>query len=462
MKIYNKIILAIVFSITFSSCEDQLELSPVMDLSSENALNSTYGLQAGLIGVYDKLQGSYLYGGKIWAASDMLAGIVKQSGNRNVLFEELQLLNKTVSGESNAITIVYWQECFNTIHIINSVLSQLNQVNDPDMTDEVRDRIMGEAKFLRALIYFDMNRFYGYQVQGYDEKISVPILTEPGKVDEYPSRNTEDEVYNQIISDLNNAALLLEGKNINGRTTSIAAKALLSRVYFYKGDYASTIETATEVINNFSGLPNGGLEDNFLKCFTDSSSTEVLFAIKADDTDNASYTLRNYYSLGSSATFSFDGAYISKIGKHVLDGEDDARAKVDYSFINVKSQVYTTKYDLMAFDIPVIRLAEVYLNRAEARVHEGDLTGAADDLNIVRNRSGVSNITGTPTLADCETERTIELYMEGDYFHNMKRLKKENFAKDLNNNKYSWDDVKLVFPLPQNDLELNPNLIQNY
>ena len=111
--------------------------------------------------------------------------------------------------------------------------------------------------------------------------------------------------------------------------------------------------------------------------------------------------------------------------------------------------------------MPIIRLSEVYLNRAEARVHEGDPAGATADLNVVRERSDAGSYTGSATLADCEKERNIELYLEGDYFHNMKRLEKPDFAVDIAGNKYNWDDVKLVFPIPKSQLDVNPNLLQN-
>jgi hypothetical protein len=138
-----------------------------------------------------------------------------------------------------------------------------------------------------------------------------------------------------------------------------------------------------------------------------------------------------------------------------------ARARVDHAFVNVEGKVYTTKFDVEYLNIPVIRLAEVYLNRAEARVHEGDPTGAAADLNVVRERSDAGSYTGSATLEDCETERNIELYLEGDYFHNMRRLKKPDFAVDIAGNSYNWDDVKLVLPIPKSQLDVNPNLLQN-
>jgi hypothetical protein len=448
-------------SLGFSSCEKILDVSPTVELADEVALNSTVGLNAALMGAYDKLQNGYLYGGRFWVSTDMISGTVKISGLQNTVFEELQMLNKTMSGQSNQIVQVTWQVSYEAIGIINRILDFLPQVNDADMTDEIRKRIEGEAKFMRGIIFFELTRLYGYNVTGAGP-LAVPVFTEPLGPFDTPARATVDEAYTQIIQDLEDAATLLKGINTSGRATDISAKAYLSRVYFYKEDWPKVIEAANYVITSFAGKAKGGLADDVLDCFgTGTPPSEVLFAVLASGTDDASGTLRGYYRLASNAKFSLDGSYLSKIGANVIAGQDDARARVDHTFINIEGKVYTTKFDVEYANIPVIRLAEVYLNRAEARVNTNDRAGATADLNIVRNRSGVANITGQATLANCESERTIELYMEGDYYHNMKRLEKPNFAKDIIGNRYNWDDVKIVFPIPKSQIDVNPNLLQN-
>ena len=221
------------------------------------------------------------------------------------------------------------------------------------------------------------------------------------------------------------------------------------------------IEAADYVISNFESKPRGGLAEDMLDCFqTGSPDPEVLFAVLSSDTDDASGTLRSYYRIASNSKFIMTIPYLVKIGAHVAT-HDDARARVDHAFVNVDGKVYTTKFDVDFLSVPVIRLAEIYLNRAEARVHQGNGAGAADDLNVVRERSGAGSYSSPATLADCEKERNVELYLEGDYFHNMKRLQKPDFAYDINKNKYNWDDVKLVFPIPRSQTEVNPNLVQN-
>src|SRR5210317_1505157 len=101
MKTINYISTIIIAGfILLTSCEKVLEVEPKMDLSDKTALSTTFGLQAAIIGAYDRLQGGDLYGGRIWVAGDMIAGTVKISGEQNTVYEELQMLNKTMSADN--------------------------------------------------------------------------------------------------------------------------------------------------------------------------------------------------------------------------------------------------------------------------------------------------------------------------------------------------------------------------
>jgi hypothetical protein len=263
------------------------------------------------------------------------------------------------------------------------------------------------------------------------------------------------------VAELEDAASLLVGINTNNRATDVAAMALLSRVNFYREDWPGVIAAADYVIGEFEGDPRGGLASDILDCFqTGNPDQEVLFAILSSAVDDASGTLRSYYRVASNSKFTIPSHYLVKIGAHVATA-DDARVRLDHTFVNVDGKVYSTKFDVEYLNVPVIRLAEVYLNRAEARVHQGNTSGAAEDLNVVRERSNAGSYSAPATLADCETERNVELYLEGDYFHNMKRLKKTGFARDINGDTYDWDDVKLVFPIPKSQIDVNQNLLQN-
>ena len=265
--------------ILFSSCEKILEVKPVIELADEIALNSTVGLDAALIGAYHKLQDGDLYGGRFWVSPDMIAGSVKISGLQNTVFEELQMLNKTMSGQSNRIVQSTWERSYQAVAIINKLLAFLPDVDDAEMTEETRKRIEGEAKFLRGLIFFELSRLYSYDVSGAGP-LATPVFTEPLTPFDTPPRASIEEAYTQIIMDLEDAAELLVGINTNGRATDVAAMALMSRVKFYQEDWPGVITAANYVIDQFSGKPNGGLSDDILNCFqTGTPDQEVLFAI---------------------------------------------------------------------------------------------------------------------------------------------------------------------------------------
>ncbi len=276
-KIIYIITVFILSALIFSSCDKVLDVSPTTELADQVALNSTVGLQSALMGAYDKLQNGDLYGGRYWVSADMIAGTVKISGLQNTVFEELQMLNKTMSAQSNRIVQATWQVSYEAIGIINRLLSFLPNVNDADMTVAVRERIEGEAKFIRAIVFFQLTRLYSHDVPGWGP-LAVPIFTEPLSPFDKPARATLADAYDQIIQDLQDATTLLKGKNTQGRASDVAAQAMLSRVNLYKGDYTAVETAANYVINKFTGQPNGGLADDVLDCFTAGSpDPEVLF-----------------------------------------------------------------------------------------------------------------------------------------------------------------------------------------
>ena len=124
--------LAIAGLLLFTSCDKVLDVQPKMDLSDKTALSTTFGLQAAIIGAYDRIQGGDLYGGRLWVGGDMVAGTVKISGEQNTVYEALQMLNKTMSAD-NRITGSLWQNAYFTINLVNSVIAEIPNVDDTDI-----------------------------------------------------------------------------------------------------------------------------------------------------------------------------------------------------------------------------------------------------------------------------------------------------------------------------------------
>ena len=429
-------------SVIFTSCTDVLDVEPKMELSDQTALTSTFGLQTALIGAYDRLQSGYLYGGRIWVAGDMLAENVQKSGQSALVYEEIQMMNKNMSPD-NLITAVFWSDAYTTINLVNQVIAAIPEVEasgDVDIADS-KDRIEGEALFIRALLNFDLVRYLGNTKTGE----GVPLLTEPTGVDGNPARATIEAVYTQVIADLTRAVDLLPETNDN-RATSWAAKALLSRVYFFQKDYTNAAIQANDVIEN------GGFElaDSVQQNYTTTLSKEIIFAIMSTATDASCGTFNMYYRIKSTPRFSPSNDIISYM---TYGGNTDQRL-LQFFTKESDGKFYTKKFDDRYMNVPVIRLAELYLTRAESQfnINPSD-TIILHDINIIRRRADLPDLSSVSSSA-IYLERTKELVFEGDNFFNMKRLQKTIAG-------YDWDDVKLLFKIPQRERDVNPNLTQN-
>jgi len=433
-------ILAIVIILT--ACEKVTNKTPTKSISDETALTSYEGLQAALMGTYNALQNGDLYGGNIWACGDMLCNNVKNSGQGNIVYEETQMLEKNMSPD-NRLTTSFWQNAYFAINMANSIIEVIPAVGPPE--DDAK-RLRGECLFIRAMLYFDMNRYLGSHTAPSDG-LGVPLILAPTTIEYQPARNTIDEVNDQIVADLLEAADLLPASN-NNRATKWSAKALLSRVYFYLDRYQECIDVSSEVIND------GGfsLVDSVVDNFTDQVTSEIIFAVLSTQTSTSAGTLNGYYRLASNGKFS-PSTFVLKVFTFTGGLDDQRYAKFFYTD---GGKYFTSMFDDRYMNIPLIRLAEVYLNRAESRFNQGDQPGALADLNVVRKRAGVPDSTNI-NLNLLYYERFKELCFQGDNFFNQKRLQEPEISdKDL-----PWDDRRLLYLIPQREIDVNPNLQQN-
>jgi starch-binding outer membrane protein, SusD/RagB family len=434
---YITALLSVVLVLT--ACEEMLDMEPKMDLSDKTALTSTFGLQSALIGAYDRLQGGDLYGGRIWVSGDMIAGNVKISGEQNTVYEELQMLNKTMSAD-NRITTSFWSNAYFTINLVNNVIREIPNVNDAEIAAN-KNRLEGECLFIRALLYFDLVRYLGNPGTG----LGVPYLKEPSAIDFKPARENIETCYANIIDDLGRAAELLPATN-KDRATKWAAKALLARVLFYHGDYAGSAGLCTEVITN------GGfaLEPQIISNYSATKSKEMIFGIMSTESDASCGTLNGYYRYKSSGKFSPSNDYIQILASEKSAGDN----RVLQLYENIEGKFFTKKFDDRYMHVPVLRLSEMYLTRAECRAMVNpDDPEALADLNVIRTRAGLADAKKA-TLSAIYLQRIKELAFEGDHFHNMKRLKRDIAG-------LPWNDPKLIFKLPQRELDVNDQLIQN-
>ncbi|WP_372745361.1 RagB/SusD family nutrient uptake outer membrane protein, partial [Lutibacter sp.] len=230
-----KIILISLFTLSLFSCNDNLNIEPEQSLSPEVATESAENVAKILIDTYGVARNAYSYGGGIAMASELIGNSGDVSWNGTYV-DPAQYDEKAMISD-NGFVETLWLNAYEINNQANIVLSNLDVFDDPDQKETVE----GEAKFLRGLAYFDLARLFAkpYVSGTENTQLCAPIVLTAvldASVIEYPTRNTLEEVYTQVLSDLTDAYNLLPTSN-DVYATKYSAAALLAKVYLQMGDY---------------------------------------------------------------------------------------------------------------------------------------------------------------------------------------------------------------------------------
>jgi tetratricopeptide (TPR) repeat protein len=440
MKKIISILTIVVLMLFFTACDKLLDLEPYQSISEELSLESDANVKSVLKGAYSQFDDPAIYGGCVLRNSELLGAedeclwVGTYGGPR-------QIFNKQMNS-SNEDATAQWIDSYQVINIANNVLSALDVVDEAD-----RDRVEGEALFLRSLMFFDLVRYYAqqYQTGSAGTALGIPIVLIPTRgIDEnsFVTRNSVEEVYTRVIADLTTAASKLPEEN-EIYATSGAATALLARIYLQKGDYAKARDAANTVIN--SGLYE--LQPTYADVFNNNDNTpEDIFATQITSQDRSS-AMTEFFSVPEYGGRDGD---IEILEAHLnLYSPGDER--LDLFFLG-NGGMRSGKWNNMYGIVNLIRLPEMYLIRAESNIRLGTTTGAAplSDYNIVHERAGLLPAASI-TLNDILLERRLELSYEGFRIHDQRRLQ-ENVGT------LPYNDPRLVFPIPFRETEANPNL----
>lgn len=431
------------------SCAKQLDIEPVNTIDSGNAVATSGDVEALLVGAYDALGDADVLGGNIQRDADLLGddGEIFFDGTfvaPDEIFRKNMLL-------TNAQAETTWLDTYRAINITNNVLANLEVV-----TAAKRNRVEGEAKFLRGLMYFELVRMFGKTwLDGTPSaNPGVPLvlmptleITEQDKM----SRNSVAEVYAQVIKDLTEAEAALPVGN-GFFAAKAAAAAILSRVYMMQARYPEAAAAATRVIDS-GRYALVDIEQVFdLRVNANGANTaEDIFAMQVTSQDGTN-SLNVFFG---AAEFGGRGDIIIEDAHLALYEPGDKRGELFYE--GDIGNIYSSKWINAFGNVKIVRLAEMYLTRAEANLRTNAAVGAtpAADLNLVRARAGLAPLpAATLTVADILKERNLELAFEGHRIHDLKRTKGN--VGDL-----TFDSSKLVFPIPQRERDANTNLTQN-
>jgi len=441
-------------TITLVGCEKRLDIAPTASIADNLALNTEGDVLVTLVGAYDGAQSAAAYGGDIMVLND----VIGNSTNINFTgtFAGLSDAYQTQMVSDNNFARDTWAACYNTINRCNNVLTAVAKVTS---STAKKNSVEGEALMLRASMYFELVRLFAKFVGDgdYATNPGVPlVLTPTGNVTDanYPARATVKAVYDQVIADLTKAETLLPSSNGN-YVSKWAAAAQLSRVYLMVKDYANARDAANRVITGSGKSLAANFGSNWFTFINNAGATpgEYLFSLKvtAQDGTNSQNT---YFGRAIGSIPGTAGRSDCKIRTTHINEYENGDFRKGY-FTLSGGNYYTNKHLDRFGDVAIIRLAEMFLTRAECNQRLNTTVGATPlaDINRIRARVGLLPLL-TVTLADITKERSLELAFEGHYLIEAKRL--QTAVGTL-----AWNDPKLVLPIPRRETDVNKNLVQN-
>ncbi|SFH16613.1 RagB/SusD family nutrient uptake outer membrane protein [Pedobacter insulae] len=490
-KYLKMLIVTCLFAVGMTACKKTFNPSTAID--EKSALTSEADIETATIGTYALFKAeAYVRSGYFF--TEYPTDEVAQGQNSS---DDLSNIYKYTPIKTSGHAANFWSSAYRSISAANRVIESID-----DNASTALKQLKGENLYIRGMLHFNLVRIFARPyTQNPTVNLGVPILKD-GLTDEEKltlARSNVKDVYDAVVADLLKAGDFMSQSKSNSFASKEVAFALLSRVYLYMENNEKAVEYADKVINSgryslltsseyptyFRGAPDG--------------NKETIFCIRHIKTED-----RGFSSIGS-MYFSGDASgnplnqaasgwgeiYASKKFYDALNANpQDLRLKfisplMENGVVKLNNKItpnvpmyYINKYSLQEgivnLSSPVyLRLAEMYLNRAEANAKLGNDQLALDDVNRIRTRAGIANLTlagltlsGKSVLDAVLDERWYELAFEGhrayDLFRNNRALIRNYPGTGTSTNQtIQPGDSKIVSFIPQNEIDKNNKLIQN-
>lgn len=443
-----------------TACRKFIEApAPQTQIVSSTVYTTNGGAQSAINGIYSRIMSSSGFASGGFQSIGYLAGLsADELQNFSVDPDQTSFASNSLSSTSSTVNTYLWQEGYSILYDANAVIEGLGAST---LSNTTKNQLTAEAKFIRAFCHFYLSSLFG----------DIPVVTSTNyQINNSLSRSSRQIVYRQILTDLQDAQNGLPDGYVSEtgsatteriRPNKWAATALLARVFLYSKDWTNAVTQASLLINN-SGIYTLCTDPNqvFL-----ANSTEAIWQLKPvipglNTNDAQIYTLTgtpNSAALSPQLQNSFEIGDLRR-----TDWIDSISDGINYYFYPFKYKVTTetvvTEYQM------VFRLAEQYLIRAEGEAQLNDLAGASRDLNVIRNRAGLSNTTASSKaelLSDIMHERQIELFAEwGHRWFDL--IRTGNSDAVLGPLKApNWQQTDTLFPIPRTEISNNSKLFQN-
>ncbi len=510
----KKILLIILLPFTLIQCSDDfLERSSPTQIAEDNFWTSESDAFLALNAVYSSLQSRSLYGGNLngWQGFPGFDNLGDNAFNQYKWEGPGLFMEGTVDPSSGPIGAI-WNNLYEGVARVNSVIKNVNEISEELISKETKNALSGQAYFLRGLLYFNLAVYFE----------DVPLITAPQTLEEaFVPKNTYAEVTAQIVEDLKLAIQYLPESHPNslyGYATKGAALSLLARVQLYNKQYTGEfgVLSLTEQVMELGY----SLHPDYAELFTPAGemSPEIVFSVRflrGDDTNNGETFSATF--LGTPKVdqrpmknlvndyYCTDGLPVTESPLYNPDDERENRDPRALATIYFKDDQYLddpvrvfpgngpTGYGMRKYirrgpdaegnavfgegsqDFYVIRYADVLLMRAEALAETGDVSGATQLVNQVRERvnmprvEDVEGAVGQAQMVEIvRHERRVELALEGLRFMDLKRwgTVEQAFQRAAADPVGPYNPQYLgkrseVFPIPQSEIDVNPNLVQH-
>lgn len=448
MKLFKtiKYTIPVLSLIALASCKKFLDVQPKDSVSDDQTIVDKASAETAVRGIYRALSADNYYGVNFVSVGYLSGDNVQWTGSQSIV---QQFIDHNVKAD-NATVSGIWLAIYTTINRANYVIAKLPGVTDATLTTAAKNQLLGEAYFIRALCYFDLARTWG----------GVQIVTTPtiSATDKNGiKRSTVEQTYAQVLSDLNAAEPLLSLPTTQNpvRVNKETVYALKARYYLYQKDWTNAENYATLVLGD---VQNYSLLKPYSAWFANNAvgTKESVFELAY----SATYTNGHrgqWQPPANSGTRQWapNAAFLALVNDANIGGNRSALVAKTSAGLWYGNLYYRSPATDPAY---IIRIAEEYLIRAEARAQLNKLDVAAADLNTVRDRAGLTATTATSQadiLLAVENERRIEFALEGHRWFDLVRTGRAAAVLGVT------DANKLVLPIPVDQLNVDPALTQN-
>jgi tetratricopeptide (TPR) repeat protein len=471
-------IITVLGVLLLASCEDFLNVKPSNYAAAETSIINAADAEVAINGLMRKMTSSNYYGRNFVIYGDAKGGdFAIRSQGRGL--DALYTFNHSATSNSYS---GFWSQIYNIILQANNLLVNIAKIEEAGNGTAALENFKGQALTARALMYFDLVRLYGLPYNMDKTSYGVPLVLEPLDASAQPTRASVEEVYNQIMKDLTDAAPLLSTGAKDGYLNYYANLAIQARVNLFMGNYADALDAAEEIIEDgpYSLYTNEEWVDSWSEEFGSESIFEL--GIYPDEADLGTgslgfYLLRLGIVKNAMGWFMASDYFLERLGEDltdvrwgIMDYDESSTERFGSCRKYAGVDLAGDKGSTSAVNVKVIRLSEVYLVAAEAAISlpVPDRTKAATYLNEIRKRSpGLAPADETTVTLDMiMDEKSKELFAEGQRFFDMIRLNRTIEFNDefifpavviIHREKtIDRNFFKIVLPISQTEIDANP------